>query len=275
VPPPLKSILLSLVIALAISFSVVLSVASSAEAKPKRTSVRSRGLPKKKVLLDREKSFSENFDDAEASKAGSPEVPREAVVVVPSKNTSARGRWTLGLLYNSANQLVYGGNVNLLSGNVRFVITDQTTPQVGFSGGYFYSRPWGFGYSTELMAELPRTSQGISGTAGDLKVTGKYLGDPKLSLVTMNASGNYSLGKIFFLFAGFNYPFVISSESSAQFSGLIGYLGGVGGYINEHLQLAASYRLVAMKGHMSSEGMEFDIAEANFKGVMIQLRYGF
>ena len=199
---------------------------------------------------------------------------RKVIRKKPPPAPAKYGHWHASLVYSAASKLVYGGNVNF-SVPTRFVVTNQTTPEFGLSGGYIYTRPWAFGFSTDLMAELPRGSQGISGTAGNLQVTGTLDGNPTISLITVNASGNFSFGERLYLYAGINVPFVVSSDPSSQFSGLIGYQAGLGYIISDSFRAEAGYRLSAMTGQISSNGINFTVTEADFAGALFLLRYCF
>jgi hypothetical protein len=204
------------------------------------------------------------------------EIKGKVSVSRPAKKVAPEtGHWNFSMVYNAADQIKYGGNVNLLSGSTRFAVIDQTTAQAGVGIGYTFLKNDSFGYGTDFVYELARGSKGIQGTAGNYQVQGHFDGDPQISLATLNATGNYSFGKNIFVFAGVNYPFAFASDDRAQFSGLIGYQGGIGYKINKEFIFEAGYRLTAVKGHLKSNGLDFDVTEGDFAGMLLQLRYNF
>lgn len=205
-----------------------------------------------------------DFDKA----TNTPTAPKTSV---QAKN---HGRYHLGLIYSQADQAEYEGSTDVFGSDTPFTATEKSEPALGFSAGYIYRKPRSIGFSGGVSFEMPRESKGLKGQLGGTGFTGQYEGSaPEINLVTLDANVNYSINSSYFLFAGGNFPIVITSEDSVDFEGLFGYQYGVGRQFLDRFVLDLSYRQVRMKGIVSNSGRKLEIENAEFSGLVIGLRY--
>lgn len=195
-------------------------------------------------------------------------------VVIPEARPTG-GRWTLGLVYSMADKVKYQGTTTLLTGPTDFAATDNTHAAFGLAAGYISRTPWWFGFSGELVYEMPRGSSGIDARAGTTTFRGTYEGDPKTSLLTAHVNGNYMIGSNVYVFAGLNYPFALTSSDAAKLTGLLGRQYGLGVNFLDHYSIELCQRLVGMKGTIVNNALTVQVEEANLEGLLATFRYDF
>jgi hypothetical protein len=203
----------------------------------------------------------------------SPSIPAEPVPEVAPSMTDRH--IFLAVLFSSANQINYKGNLDLYGSSTPFEATEKTRGVFGLAAGYVLRRSSSFGYGGELVYELPRPSDGINGTAGGLIVHGTYEGSPSKSLLTASGNINFSFGSRAYVFAGLNYPFAFTGGDGQSFSGLPGYQLGGGFSITERISAEVSYRVLRLKGAIETPPLNLHIDEATFSGLVIAVHYLF
>jgi hypothetical protein len=182
-----------------------------------------------------------------------------------------------GVLYSTANQIDYKGQVELFSTPTDFTATEKTTGSAGVTGGYIFRQTNAFGFSADLTYELPRPSNGIEGSAGNMVVTGTYDDTPSNSLVTAGLNANYSFSDLgIYVFGGVNYPFTIATGNGMSMTGLPGYQLGGGLFFTDSISGEFSYRTVRLKGTIEAPPMTpLEIDEASFSGFVFAVHYLF
>ncbi len=189
-----------------------------------------------------------------------------------SSTYSKRSGFFVSGLYSSANEVAYKGDVSLPTYRGPFSATESTAGTFGLAGGYRYLRPYGFGFDGYVAYEFPRTSKGLTGTAGPNRLNGTYEGDVSTSLLSLVANANYSIGDLFYVVAGVNFPIVFSS-STMELQGLPGYQIGVGAKVWKQFSIELDYRVLRMKGTIDVPPMNLQIEEANFPGFVLFVHY--
>jgi hypothetical protein len=190
----------------------------------------------------------------------------------PTPVVEKERHWYGGLLYSTANQINYRGTMNLGGTPISYTAVEKVGTSPGVSGGYIKRSPWWFGYGGELTYELPRSSQGITGSGGGLLVNGTYDQAPSNSLLILAVNGNYSLGASFYFVAGVNFPFVFSGGDQSL-SGQMGTQEGLGYAFTEKISAELQYRQLVMKGSINNPSLSLGIDQATFNGFLLSVRY--
>jgi hypothetical protein len=206
---------------------------------------------------------------AASDSASAPAVPGEAPV------DSTRRHWYGSLLYSSADEVRYKGDVDLFGSPTPFTATEGSNPAFGLAGGYISRRRSGFGYGTGLMFEFVRKSEGIEGNAGGVVVTGNYVGSGGTNLWSTHLNGNYSFGSDFYLFLGVNYPLTFLSKGAEDFRGLPGYQVGAGYAFTDRISAEAGYRMLRLKGTIDHPSISLDVEEGRMPGFILSVQYLF
>lgn len=215
---------------------------------------------------------------AEAQRTRNVRPANSRSVAEASKNESLVDKhFFAGVLYSTASQINYKGQVDLFSTPTDFTATEDTTGAAGITGGYIFRQTNSFGFSGDLTFELPRPSNGIEGSAGNMVVRGTYDETPSNSLLTAGLNANYSFSSIgIYIFGGVNYPFTFASGEGMSMTGLPGYQLGGGFFFTEQISGEVSYRTIRLKGTIEAPPLSpLEIEEASFSGFVFAAHYLF
>jgi outer membrane protein with beta-barrel domain len=240
--------------------STIFILSSNPEALAQAKSAADRPRPRKAAPVPTTATPTYNYFPTSPPEKALPELP-------------ATKYYYLTGLYSSANAIKYKGSASLYGTPTAFSATESTTGALGIAGGYMVREASHFGYSGEISYELPRTSSGVEGTVGTQGVHGTYDGNPSNSVLTVAANGNYSLTEHFYLYGGVNYPFTRGDGQSLN--GLFGYQVGGGYVFTRHISSEFSYRVLRLKGTIDSPGLNLQVDEAAFSGMILALQYLF
>lgn len=207
-----------------------------------------------------------------------PQAPPLVINPAPVVDESSPGRtpksFYVSAFYNTGSSIKYSGQVNLFGQNTDYTATETGTGTVGVSLGYSRRLENSFGFESEVAYELPRTSKGLTGKAGNLTITGTVQdGTRQLHLAYASLSGNYTIGNRFTVFAGLNYPLTIGGDYDLK--PLPGYQLGLGTALSDVWAVDLSYRSFQMKGSFSSGATVLEVKKAEISGLALALKYFF
>lgn len=193
----------------------------------------------------------------------------------PTRPSSSDSKIYFTSFYALTNQASYSGTATVQGGSKSFSATESNTGAFGIGGGYRQRPTYGFGYAVQLGYEFARQAKGLTGTAGNGRLTADYEGGYAMSMLTGQVSGLYALNPSFHIFGGVNYPYIRSENSGVHLTGLPGYQIGAGYSLSPRVAIQVEYRVIRMKGSIDMPPTPLRIESGSLPGFVLSIDYLF